>query len=98
MTGGGERFLIHKGHCFTQSSDLCLLASGCLKRQLCFKNNPETVLQCYFYYDIQTLSLQRTDIALNHYRCMYRNDIRYLSAQAIQDGRKICLKLRYSLI
>lgn len=45
-----------------------------------FQNYSETVLQCYFYYDIQTLPLQRTDIPLNQYRCMYRNDIKCLGA------------------
>jgi hypothetical protein len=43
-------------------------------RQLCAKNYSETVLHCHFYYDIQTLSLQRTDIPLNHRRFMYRKD------------------------
>lgn len=62
-------------------------------RHLCVKNYPETVLQCYFYYDIQTLSLQRTDIPLNHYGCMYRNDIKGLGAQQVHDCRKFLLNL-----
>jgi hypothetical protein len=44
-------------------------------RQLCAKNYSETVLHCHFYYDIQTLSLQRTDIPLNHRRFMYRKEV-----------------------
>jgi hypothetical protein len=33
------------------------------------------MLHCHFYYDIQTLSLQGTDIPLNHSRSMYRKDM-----------------------
>ena len=47
----------------------------CLKRQFCFKNYSETVLHCHFYYDIQTLSLQRAEILLNYHLFMYRIDL-----------------------
>jgi hypothetical protein len=54
-------------------------------RQLCVKNYSETVLHCHFYYDIQTLSLQRTDIPLNHGRFMYRKDMGYRVVQRVQN-------------
>ena len=54
-------------------------------RQLCVKNYSETVLHCHFYYDIQTLSLQRTDIPLNHGRFMYRKDMVYGAVQQVQN-------------
>jgi hypothetical protein len=56
-------------------------------RQLCFKNYSETILHCHFYYDIQTLSLQRTDIPLNHGRLMYRKDMAYRADQQMQNRR-----------
>jgi len=56
-------------------------------RQFCFKNYPETLLHCHFYYDIQTLSLQRTDIPLNHGRFMYRKDKRCLAIKQEQNCR-----------
>jgi len=60
---------------------------SCLMRQLCFKNYSETVLHCYFYYDIQTLSLQRTDIPFNHCRLMYRKNMAYRADQQMQNRR-----------
>jgi len=56
-------------------------------RQLCFKNYYETILHCHFYYDIQTLSLQSTDIPLNHFRFMYRKDMAYRADQQMQNRR-----------
>ena len=64
-------------------------------RQLCFKNYSETILHCHFYYDIQTLSLQRTDIQLNHRRFMYRKDMAYRVVQAVQNYGAFALKRRY---
>jgi hypothetical protein len=62
-------------------------------RQLCFKNYSETILHCYFYYDIQTLSLQRTDIPLNHRRFMYRKDMAGPAVQRVQNRGAFALKL-----
>jgi hypothetical protein len=54
-------------------------------RQLCFNNYSETVLHCYFDYDIQTLSWQGTDIPLHHRRFMYRKDMGYRVIQRAQN-------------
>jgi hypothetical protein len=45
------------------------------------------MLHCHFYYDIQTLSLQRTDIPLNQGRLMYRKDMASRADQQMQNGR-----------
>jgi hypothetical protein len=60
-------------------------------RQLCAKNYSETVLHCHFYYDIQTLSLQRTDIPLNHRRFVYRKDMGSRVVQRVQNDRAFAL-------
>ena len=68
---------------------------SCLMRQLCFKNYSETILHCHFYYDIQTLSLQRTDIQLNHCRFMYRNDMKCMAVKQVQNCRAFPLNPCY---
>jgi hypothetical protein len=49
------------------------------------------MLHCYFYYDIQTLSLQGTDIPLNHCRFMYRKDMAHRAILWVQNQRDFSL-------
>ncbi len=63
-------------------------------KHLCFKNYSETVLQCYFYYDIQALPMQRTDIPLDRYRFMYRKPLIRTTALQVHRGRAFWLNLR----
>jgi len=44
-------------------------------------------LHCHFYYDIQTLPLQRIDIPLNHRRLMYRKDKARMAIKQEQNCR-----------
>lgn len=60
-------------------------------RQFCFKNYSETLLHCYFYYDIQTLPLQRTDIPLNRGHLVYRKDKKRMTAKPEQNVRAFAL-------
>jgi hypothetical protein len=52
-------------------------------------------LHCHFYYDIQTLSLQRTDIPLNHGRVMYRKDKQCMAIEQEQNCRAFPLNRWY---
>ncbi len=51
-------------------------------------------MQCYFYYDIQALPMQRTDIPLDRYRFMYRKPLIRTTALQVHRGRAFWLNLR----